>query len=325
VILLEDVLTNNLDIVRKYSRIYLLENLENKKKYLLSKLQDYDNPEEVLDWIAKTDPVAVKSKNKKTPFVNQILIWFLNDKIRLPEDINTTKEALILYNKAKQSGSVKPITDYQSPGEIRQDFDETDIEATDDQYNVAELVDQHNGFKMYKIDNWDQGKICFADSGWCVKDQEWFSQYNPPFYMITRGNKRYALLHKDTYQAKDVYDDTLTLEKARPIKELIFMVWPVEDYKFEDDLRHLVKLYPKEVLETIKKDAESAYLYSINIIKDRWPEAEPHIMKDPWFAYLYARFIIKGRWPEAEPYIMKDAESAYLYAICIIKGRWPEA
>ena len=64
----------------------------------------------------------------------------------------------------------------------------------------------------------------------------------------------------------------------------------------------------------IMKDPKWAYYYALNVIKDRWPEAEPYIMKDPAWAHAYALKVIKGRWPEAEPYIMKDPDWAYYYA-----------
>lgn len=70
----------------------------------------------------------------------------------------------------------------------------------------------------------------------------------------------------------------------------------------------------------------SSYLYAQRIIKGRWPEAEPLIMKHPNFAYKYANWVIKGRWPEAEPIIMKyEAFTAMEYARDVIKGRWLEA
>ena len=60
------------------------------------------------------------------------------------------------------------------------------------------------------------------------------------------------------------------------------------------------------------------------LTKDLVPIA--HIIKKlPKKAYFYSRDIIKGRWPEAEPYIMTKPASACWYAIDIIKGRWPEA
>jgi hypothetical protein len=68
-----------------------------------------------------------------------------------------------------------------------------------------------------------------------------------------------------------------------------------------------------------------AYLYDHDVIKGRWPEAEPFIMQDPEWAYYYACFIINGRWREAEPYILKNPEWAYYYARHAINGRWREA
>ena len=47
------------------------------------------------------------------------------------------------------------------------------------------------------------------------------------------------------------------------------------------------------------RDPRYAYSYTKNIIKDRWMEAESHIMKSVEYAYRYARDIIKGRWEEA--------------------------
>jgi hypothetical protein len=69
-------------------------------------------------------------------------------------------------------------------------------------------------------------------------------------------------------------------------------------------------------------DAYHAYQYALDVIKDRWLEAEPIIMKDAEYAYLYAKEVIKGRWPVAEPTIQQDAEFAYYYAQRIIKGRF---
>ena len=320
-VLLEDILTDNLDIIPKYSKISLVENIEKKKKYILKQLDDYDNAEEIIKWIAKADPVSVKSGGKKTPFVNDILNWFLNGKIRLPEDIETTREALTIYNNAKQQGQTKPVSEYGSPGEIRREH-ESESDDPNDYGNIAELVAQDGEYKMYRIDDYDQGKICFADSGWCVKDEEHFDEYDPPFYMVTKGKKRYALLHKDSYSAKDVYDDSLTMDLAKPIEKFIKKVWPKFEYK--DDLINVSRLWP-EAEPAIMKNPKRAFYHARYVIKDRWPEAEPIIMKDPELAFYYAEDVIKGRWPEAEPYIMKDPRWAYYYARYVIKDRWPEA
>jgi len=266
-IIIEDILTNDLDIIPKYTKITVIENLSKKEPYLLKSLSDYDNKEEIIDWISQTDPVAVKSRNKKTPFVNQILDWFLNGKIRLPEDIETTKEALKIYNKAKQLGDTPNVSEFNSPGDILRKFKEE--KEGSDYDNVAKLVGTDGEYKMYRIDNWDEGKVCFADSGWCVRNENFFNEYQPPYYMVTKGKKRYALMHPDAHQVKDVYDNSLTYEKAKPIEKFIKMLWPK---------------WPEQVDD-----------YDLLSIAKIWPEAEPSIMKNPWHAYDYAKNIIKGR------------------------------
>lgn len=86
----------------------------------------------------------------------------------------------------------------------------------------------------------------------------------------------------------------------------------------------LKPLYLNKRLDKIKKIPWSAYSVAINVLKDRWPAAEPYIMKDPEVALYYARDVIKGRWQEAEPYIMKNIEPANLYNRDIMKGKWPD-
>lgn len=123
------------------------------------------------------------------------------------------------------------------------------------------------------------------------------------------------------------------------------------------------KIFEKDlepITQIIKKQPKKAYQYARQVIRKRWPEAEPYIVKDPEYACYYARDLFKGRWedaehtiaqdprcaaiyakyvlakdsnykyengrfPEAEPYIITDAYYSYYYAREILKGRWPEA
>jgi len=70
---------------------------------------------------------------------------------------------------------------------------------------------------------------------------------------------------------------------------------------------------------------QDAYKYAIDVIKGRWPEAEPFIKRYPQVSYYYAHYILDARWPEAESEIMKSPKYAYWYALHVIKDRWPEA
>ena len=93
----------------------------------------------------------------------------------------------------------------------------------------------------------------------------------------------------------------------------------------EDDLRVVEKLGSWAKALKHNNAPYWLYWYACNVIKDRWPEAEPVIAKNCVVACGYAYHVIRGRWPEVEETITKDPEAIYLYARDIIKGRWPEA
>jgi len=50
----------------------------------------------------------------------------------------------------------------------------------------------------------------------------------------------------------------------------------------------------------------------------RSPDLEQVLVKDPVWAFMYARDVIKGRWPEAEPVIATSPEDTYYYGLYLI-------
>lgn len=82
----------------------------------------------------------------------------------------------------------------------------------------------------------------------------------------------------------------------------------------------------KDRFENLKKDPKGASNYAINVMKRRWPEAEPTIMKDPKSAIRYAFLLMGGnRWPELEKLIIHDPELILDYAKNNLMNRWVEA
>jgi hypothetical protein len=86
----------------------------------------------------------------------------------------------------------------------------------------------------------------------------------------------------------------------------------------------------KEV--TLKTNSPSlCYDYAKNVIKGRWPEAEPIIAQDPEYVPMYAKNMMNGkRWSEGEIGMLKSDHFDRNFHLCkyaqyIIKGRWPEA
>lgn len=84
-------------------------------------------------------------------------------------------------------------------------------------------------------------------------------------------------------------------------------------------------------LKSIKKNPALAYHYAFGIVRGPWPDGEKAILHDDWYAVEYAKNVLKKRWPEAEPMLARKAASedgyyrAVNYAVNVIQGRWPEA
>ena len=106
--------------------------------------------------------------------------------------------------------------------------------------------------------------------------------------------------------------------------DLLDLFWIIEKLK-EMSLTRDDKDKLEHGLNIIKQDREAAYRYSLDVLKGRFPEAEPALLKDPWTSYRYAKNVIGGRWPEAEQVIKNDLVFAFMYARDVIKGRWEEA
>ena len=168
-----------------------------------------------------------------------------------------------------------------------------------------------------------------------VEDEVWMKAV--PAY--TKANKQEIVYtskehygdddwRKDDYKPKSTSKSNL----RRPEDEPVIMRNPGEAYYYAKDV---IKGRWPEAEPYIIQGANSNDKFSIgisiivnyarDIIGGRWPEAEPVIMKNPEYAYQYARDVIGGRWPKAEPYIMKDPVWALFYARDVIGGRWPEA
>jgi hypothetical protein len=335
------------------------ESIDKKTPYLVKTIQKHfpewtdEKVKLFIQIISEADPIAEKTNNQKTPFVNQILQWFIHKKIRLPEDQSTIREVLLKYIEYKNK--LKDISHYSSPGEIRKDIERIEGEKADslDYKANAHLDFTQGNLKVYRIDDWNQGKICFADSGWCVQEQTEFDNYQPPFYMVTemRGSKerRFALLHPASLSIKDVHDDTITqtedVEKLRPIFNKVFAGVNINQMLKDnlidfDDGVDLVRFLSVEqmaqspkfcyeyalelseegvdpediIINSIKQSPAYAYRYAKDVLFERWPEAEPYIIKNPLYAAEYAGEVMKTRWLAAEPIIKTEPHLWEQYA-----------
>lgn len=89
-------------------------------------------------------------------------------------------------------------------------------------------VAENDNYVMYKVDRWVEGKdnkhFCFqGDVDWCVKYQNYFNNYKPPYYYILdkSDGSEFALLHVESQQLKDIRDVGLNVDSFGNIADLV--------------------------------------------------------------------------------------------------------
>ena len=297
-----------------------------------------DESKESLDIIrqlAELDP----TKGKYTGWV---LRQYKKEAIRVPEDNENIAKNLAKFHKVKGKLENKDLNSY-TPGGLAKALEPHGEESKRQTRKLgrkgklvlppdgAELVIEKGKYKAVKITTVKAATTLSSGTEWCTANPVPAKEYldDGPLYIIYVGGKRTYLVHYETGQFKDHYDD----EVDPKLKfELVDLLEPATGKSQRTDPR-LALAYAQDIIKgrwpegepVILKSAARAVQYASRIIGGRWPEAEPIIAKDPDAASSYAIHIIKGRWPEAEPAIATDAEEAYAYIRQILKRRWPEA
>ena len=281
---------------------------------------------------------TVEDLSQYDPSNGKYLTWIVkqvkNNTLRFPEDGDKVKERLTQFQQLSPKGNFKGEKDlnrYSSYGDLAKTIDDNlNVKTKGEIVRAAEtegakLLDEQGVYKLYLVTTSEAAAKLFRNTEWCVKDPKFFNDeenYNPrEFYYVTKNDKPYALLHLNSGQFMDVYDNPYEHERL-PILEPIIIKNPDILVEYARDV---IQGRWKEAEPYIIKDPSSAYRYAREVIKGRWKEAEPYTIKDPFSAYWYARDVIKGRWKEAEPIIIKDPKAAANYAEAVVKGRWKEA
>jgi len=278
---------------------YNLLKLADKHNILLQ--QGY-NPE-IVDW-------AVKLNNKYA-------VWLANmatqQTVRPGEDDEKLTEVLEQFNKVKNLSGFhysKDIGQYKSYGDLVKAIGPFLGQQTEGEHQRAQetegahlVLDQHP-YRAFRLDTPEAAAKLCRDTGWCVKDPKYYKNYaeQGPIYLVEKDGEKHVLVHYESNQFMDIYDNKIDPE-----------------HKFE-----IVELLKPVTGKNQINDPALAYEYALDVIKGRFPEGEAAIAQDANRAYSYARNILKGRFPEGEAIIAQDATLAYEYARNILKAPWPE-
>lgn len=189
---------------------------------------------------------------------------FLKNGLKLPEDSQKTKEALEDFRKFSKSSNWKgdrQLAKYMSfPalfGAIEAFRKETgkSEDAGDELFGGLKLLKSFGNARLYELDDYAKAAPVLNNkekfsNGWCVKQEHYWNNYKPPYFMFVKNNKPAFLLHVNSHQVKDGSDHALKSLTKEDILALRFMfekgilkkgfVQEGEDssilYRYEDDL-----------------------------------------------------------------------------------------
>lgn len=232
---------------------YLIKGLEEIMKKELDKLPPNERTKklnEQLEALLKSDPVAVKTKGDKMPFVRHVLRWLKDGTVRLPEDTDNIKEALATYAE-KKAASKSPemkksdLQQFASPADLlkfmKQHGDVESEEAVDvdvpggyevknkEVYDKLNKVFEQGPLKVYKVTQKDAKILAdfpeWMKTRWCVKNN--LGMYSPSeYYLVTYKDRVFTLMHKHSEQIKEVEDGLPSPQQLQAIAPAIKFVWP---------------------------------------------------------------------------------------------------
>ena len=154
--------------------------------------------------VKETVKVIDDQTNINGSYLLNILNW-IKDKIIKERDLDDTKKTLKEFHEFKQKNVKEIAKDGSSlikknPKYIQSVLDDIKRKRPRPEDSFSHLDDQeigrHGVYRAFYIENSDEAEDSIRESLWCVKDEEYFCQYDPPFYFFTKGNKFYALLNK---------------------------------------------------------------------------------------------------------------------------------
>ncbi len=147
-----------------------------------------------------------------------------NRKLSFPEDVSKTQDVLKKFDKVKTSGNFtanKNIMSYNTFGELHQvvsDFQYGKATHKTADYNGNPVVAERDGWKIVELDDYERAKPLLEKTGWCVRDKEWWDNYETPYHLISKNDVIKLLMHIPSAQLKDVHDDPVVAYNIKEAK-----------------------------------------------------------------------------------------------------------
>jgi hypothetical protein len=201
----------------------------------------------------------------------QLLIWLLEQiknlnisYSRLTEDAEVIINNLKLYfeNKSKINKNFLDY-DYSALKIWVKPFKKGGEEAEYQEF-LSKPIFEGKGYKIYKVTSVDQCIKIGKGTSWCIQGEEWAQKYlnKGPLYLVTKKDKRFALLSFESEQFMDIDD----LELDRDTVREIFDIWPEAEKLLQN-----AKYFKPEVVKYLSNPSEELQLkavgYRSNVIE----------------------------------------------------------
>jgi hypothetical protein len=275
------------------------------------------DPASVLHEALRVDPIAWRGGYPK--YLGWILKQMRFRNIVLPEDATRVLETLNLLEEIKRvrpEGFILDINRYRTIGELEEATDRfLEVASGREMERPRKVEDLPQGAKIHvESENYRILEVTHPDTciylargtKWCTREMpnadQYIERYGKLFVILKRDRNAWAVYGQytpDYGQVMDTRNQPLSIDD----EELADLMGPDLD---------------------APDAADNALLYAQNVIRRRWPLAEPIILESIIrVAVNYAKYVIRGPWPEAEPVIATNAAESLLYAKHIVKGPWP--
>jgi len=244
------------------------------KNKIKEKSRFFEDKENYLKYAKEFNEII---KKVKVDFKNEklLLIWLLqqvhkdhifSDKIE--EDSKNIEETLNLYFKNKHEiGKDLYKSNYSDVKTWVKCYKDGQEEAKHQEF-LSKPVAEGKSYKIYKVTEIDQCIKIGKGTSWCIQGEKWAKHYleKGPLYLITKNDKRFALIQFASLSFMDVNDNKLSDDVVKNI----FEVWPesqkiLETYLDED---YTLLRFISNPSEELQLKAVKQYGRAIALIKD---------------------------------------------------------
>lgn len=237
---------------------------------------------EVMDKLKAADP----SEDKR--FLLFLGTSWLSKRVEDLDSISEQLFKLIELSKVKTKGSLDLLKLLENNKKTLQDLIEFNSKYKEekidtDSFKDFEKILSEDGVDVYKIDKFKKvpgsdKHILFCDTSWCVKKEDMFDHYSPPYYLFvdSESKQKIALFHKESSQLKNKDDEPIygTLDYNKIEKAFYKLIDKIDVIYLSDD--DFDKVKPEDIIcsktivynkNTINKYTDMVRIETKNVIK----------------------------------------------------------